>query len=98
MFVIVLTLYCRYCIMSLSTTDRRIKMQEKFEDIEPVTSSLDGKSKPVLKYGLDGKFIEKYPSASEAAKALGKTRGSITNACNGNQKTAYGFMWRHEGA
>jgi len=72
-------------------------MKEKFADIEPATSSLDGKSKPVLKYGLDGKCIEKYQSATEAAKSLGKTRGSITNVCNGNQKTAYGFMWRQEG-
>lgn len=47
----------------------------------------------VNQYDLEGKFIQSFLSASEAARILGKTgKGShITEVCNGKRKTAYGY-------
>jgi hypothetical protein len=57
-------------------------------------------SKPHLKtktyqYDLKGNFIKEWNSITEAANFFGRNHGmDIINCCNGNQKTAYGFIWR----
>lgn len=52
---------------------------------------------PVIKYGLDGKFICIYESANDAARATGLWAYQITAACRGtNGVNAYkSFVWRH---
>ena len=49
---------------------------------------------PVFQYSLDGRFVARYPSRSEAYRITG-----INNICacvNGKQKTAGGFLWKNE--
>lgn len=55
-----------------------------------------GKSKKVYQYDLNGKFINSYVSASEAARSLGvKSHSHISECCRGKIKTYKGFIWRY---
>lgn len=56
------------------------------------------KRKPVAQLGEDGKVIASFPSATAAARALGKdSTGPIHNALNpfNSQKTGYGYQWKY---
>lgn len=50
-------------------------------------------SRPVLQYSKDGEFIKEYPSVAEAARQLGVSAISISNACHGKTKHSHGFAW-----
>jgi len=57
------------------------------------------KSKKVYQYNLDGTYVNDFASSGEAARALGKSRGSLISMCaggKGKRKTAYGFKWSRE--
>lgn len=54
------------------------------------------KSKKVYRYGLDGKFIDEWPSLCEIQMVLGYDIGGISRCCLGIDKTAYGFQWSYE--
>lgn len=56
------------------------------------------KSKPVLQYTLDGKFIAEYPSIKEAKRKTGITAQLISNVCRKVKpyKTAGGYIWRYK--
>ncbi len=53
---------------------------------------------PVVKFGLDGKYIAWYPSVQAAAVALNRlgqaTLAGISWACR-VKREAFGFQWRH---
>ncbi len=62
----------------------------------PVYINKGGSSKPVSQYSLDGNFIKSYPSAKDAALAVGLKNGSqITSVCKGHGKTAKGYIWKY---
>ena len=48
--------------------------------------------KPVLQYDINGNFIQEWESLSEAEKALHIVQ--IGKVCNGQRKTAGGFIWK----
>ena len=52
----------------------------------------------INQYTKDGVFIKHYDSAADAAKDLDKNGGgsSITKACKGKLKTAYGYKWSYD--
>ncbi len=50
---------------------------------------------PVLQYSIDGTFIAKYNSRSEAARAVGGKSCHITECCEGKIKTSKGYIWRN---
>ena len=54
-------------------------------------------AKAVNQYDKNNIFIASYPSIVDANIALGRKRNSfkISNCCNGKQKTAFGFIWKH---
>lgn len=52
------------------------------------------KSKPIVQYTLDGVFVKEYPSSREAHRSTGINRGHISSACNGNKKSAGGYLWK----
>lgn len=54
--------------------------------------------KTVLQYAIDGGFIHKWSSMSQAAKCLQIDVGQISACCNGkpHYNTAGGFKWRLE--
>ena len=51
--------------------------------------------KSIGKYDLDNRLIKKYHSIREAEKDSSIARSSIRLVCNGNRKTAGGFIWKH---
>lgn len=51
--------------------------------------------KPVLQYDRHGNFIQEWESQHAAQVKLGKENSDgIGAVCRGNQKTAYGFIWK----
>jgi len=57
----------------------------------------NSQSKKLFQYSLIGEFIQSFASGGEAARALGKSGGSIISECaNRKRKTAYGFKWSFE--
>lgn len=54
------------------------------------------KQTPIAQLDLSGTVIATFPSLTAAARALGKTSGSISNALNPafKQSTAYGYQWK----
>lgn len=53
--------------------------------------------KKVYQYSLDGELIAIWKCASAAAKELGfKSPSSIAMCCNGNIKSAYGYIWSYD--
>ena len=53
-------------------------------------------SKAVIQYSPEGEFIQRYTSASEAGRSLGKRHSSIAKCCCGDLLTAYGYIWQYE--
>lgn len=62
----------------------RIKISEYIKSIR----------KPVVKYSLNGEYIEEYSSISDAARKNNVVRSGIRDCCNGRQLSAYGFLWK----
>lgn len=53
--------------------------------------------KPVLKYDLDGNFIERYKNLSQAFKSINIKRSSqIEKCCEGKIENYKGFVWKYE--
>lgn len=48
----------------------------------------------VNQYDLNGKYLATYESYKTAAQALGKTDSGIRHCVKGEQKSAYGYIWR----
>ena len=53
--------------------------------------------KTVTQYDLNGKFIEKYQSATEASNITGVSVSNILAVCKFQQRTAGGWQWRFDG-
>lgn len=53
-------------------------------------------SKKIIRYNLDGEYIDEWESASEAAKQLNYNVSSICKACKGNILTYKNFIWQYK--
>lgn len=51
--------------------------------------------KAVIQHTLDGKFVAKYPSMSEASRQTKVNLGDISMACNGKLNSAGGYKWSY---
>lgn len=51
------------------------------------------KRKPVIQIDTEGNIINKYTSTLEVSNKTGYTRASISGACHGYYKQAYGYRW-----
>lgn len=54
------------------------------------------KSKPILQYDLEGKFIKEWPSAKEVERQLGFASTNIAKCLKGKYKQAYGYIWKYK--
>lgn len=69
---------------------------------QPTIKATLAREKPVIQLTIDGKFVARYRSASEAERTMGSpcSNGSNVSAiCRGNRKdmkTAYGYKWMYE--
>ena len=50
--------------------------------------------KPVDQFTLDGQFVKRWSSASDAARELGLHQSKISSCCRGKRHTAGGYIWR----
>lgn len=56
-----------------------------------------GIGRPVLQYTLDGKFVNRFDSITDAVNNMGKNNiSAIKNCCNKTSKSAYNFLWKYE--
>lgn len=55
-------------------------------------------SKPVLKYSLDGEFLEEYPTLTSACKSLELNRDNncIQLCCEGKLSKSHGYKWKYK--
>ena len=53
-------------------------------------------SKPVFQFDKNGKFISEYPSTSEAKRKTGINEGNICRVCQGERKSAGGYVWKYK--
>jgi hypothetical protein len=51
--------------------------------------------KLIAQYDLQENFINKFQSAQEAGRHLGKSGNQIADCAAGRQKTAFGYIWRY---
>lgn len=53
-------------------------------------------SKPVLKYSLDGEFLEEFPSLAKACEGMGLRRENncIRLCCEGKLSKSHGYIWK----
>lgn len=58
---------------------------------------IEEKSKKVLQYTLDGKFIDEYISTREAERKTKIPNQHIGQCCLGKRKTAGGYVWKYKG-
>ena len=57
---------------------------------------INGKrSKKVLQFTLDGKFIREWPSVAECERN-GFNHSAVCNCCKGKHKSHKGFLWRYK--
>lgn len=56
--------------------------------------SQNARSKEILQYSIDGKYIRTWFGVSEAARAMGCTPASISGCINGKKRTIKGYIWR----
>lgn len=81
-----------------ATEDTKKKMSDirKNKKIDWINANghLNGNSKKVYQYTLDGKFIKMWECSAYACKELCINKSSLSEASSGKQKTAGGFLWR----
>ena len=78
-----------------------ILKQKGIETLRGEIVSAKQTSKQIEQYDLENNYIQTFPSALEAARALGKVSTNsngasshITDVCRGKRKSAYGFRWK----
>lgn len=52
-------------------------------------------SKKIDQYTIKNIYVQTFNSIGEAAKYLNKYKGSIIQVLKGNQKSAYGYIWKY---
>lgn len=66
-----------------------------YEDNNIHSNNPDLKGRRIGKFSKDGKLLEEFNSALEAAHSFNKPRGSdILRCCKGERKYVYGFAWK----
>ena len=78
------------------------RQNNKVENLQWVTSSENNflkheknKNKNIEQYDFLGNFINTFKSYIDAEISTGINSTCISNCCNGKQKTAGGFKWKH---
>lgn len=56
----------------------------------------DHRSIAVNQYDLNGRFVDEYPSISEAGRKTHIPIRAICAVCKGHQKSAFGFIWKYK--
>jgi len=85
---------------SIHTEQSKQKLSEvgKLRDMNKVSQAgIEARKTPILQFDLFGNFIKEHNSASDAEMELkGKKGDNIRSCIRGEQKTAYGFLWKEK--
>ena len=54
------------------------------------------KEKAIIQFTKDYVIKNFWKSSNEIQRKLGYSSGNICEVCNGNRKSAYGYIWRYE--
>ena len=73
-----------------------VKNDGTISDIEPARKILPHFLPAVCQFGLDGKFIQEYPSIVEAKEKTGIYKHVIILCASKKHKMGYGFQWRYK--
>lgn len=60
------------------------------------TGLTKGRIKTINQYNLDGNFIRSWESGVKIQNNLNINRGHISQCCNGQRKTAGGYIWKFD--
>lgn len=63
-----------------------------------VTGSKNKNSKKIVQYTKEGVFVKVWDCAADVERETGIAHNSIGRCCNGNLRSAGGFVWRHYNA
>lgn len=77
------------CLKSSGVSDKEI-IERRSKNIGKYSSKI------VIRYDLEGAYIDEWESASEAARQLGYNVSSICKACKGNNLTYKNFIWQYK--
>lgn len=79
------------CVENLEWCDRKYNVNYGNHKTKQIAS----RGTPIVQLTVDGDYVNTYPSAHEAARALGNEsyQGSISKANRGDAYIAYGFCW-----
>ena len=79
--------WCKGYGLSTYAKDYKIKKEKPTKGTIRQIAQIDPKTNEIIKI---------WNNAKEAAVSLGRIKGNqITDVCNGNHKTAYGYIWRY---
>jgi hypothetical protein len=88
------------CLGKYETAGGFIWMYKDELDKKPIPKNVilgDKRKKPITQYDLNGNFIREWESVSQVKKDLNFLSSNVHAVCVGNQKTAYGFIWKYKG-
>lgn len=69
------------------------KQSEDFK--KRIMNSIKRKTKKVIQYDLNNKYIKKWNSINEAGKNLGIQPGNICSCCKGKLNKTGGYIWKY---
>ena len=77
---------------------REIRSRPKWKFKETGKKIGIARSKPVLQFSKDGKFLQEFPSVSAAAKAINGSISHIAGCCNKRprRRSHLGFVWKYK--
>lgn len=86
------------CIENLEYVTQKENIKKAWENnlCENVRAVALKKSKKILQFDKNGKFIKEYISAREAEILSNVSNGSILHCCKGKRKTAGGYIWKYK--
>ena len=75
------------------TDETKKKMSENRKG--KFTGAENPRARKVGQYDMDGNLIKVWDSLQDVSRAFSVAESNIWNVCNGNRKTAKGFVWRY---
>lgn len=64
--------------------------------INSAKRNIEGMIKSILQYDLEGNFIKKYDSITNACKKLGIDKSCISKCAKNKRKSAGGYIWKYK--
>jgi group I intron endonuclease len=92
------SMYTEEWKQKISKSTQGIKKSEEWKELmKEKMGGNTNRRKKVIQYDMERNFIKEWDYVLEAAHSLGKSQGAgITEVCNGNRKSIYGYIWEYK--